>query len=151
MLRSHPPYRPSLAHTIPLYSSSINQCMSLDECLYGTFVTQGGSVKKHKVAHAEHLVRYGECWLAAQTHDTPVSCGVACKGFVKVAAPDVAPTTPPPNIEQANECQCDSTSEPEKYMRCMSMCKGHGLHTFQRFSCNCDPQTERSVFTMCRK
>ena len=46
------------------------QCLSLPDCRYGTYITDGA--------------RRGECWLAANTTKALEPCNVACQSFVKL-------------------------------------------------------------------
>lgn len=128
----------------------MDQCKSIAECKYGTFVTQGSSVDKSTHAFS-HLVRYGECWLAAQTHSKPVACGVPCKGFQKALQTDPTPAPTEPNVAQDGQCHCDASTPSNVFMPCMAKCVSHGLHSFKRAACKCDPATDPSVFTTCTK
>lgn len=130
----------------------MDQCKSIPECKYGTFVTQGAAIDKSTHAFS-HLVRYGECWLAAQTHSAPVACGVPCKGFQKLLQTDPTPAPTEPNgpVVQDGQCHCDASAPSDIFMSCMTKCVSHGLHSFTRAACTCDPANDPSVFTKCTK
>eukprot|EP00937_MAST-01D_sp_MAST-1D-sp2_P007052 g7052.t1 len=57
-------------------------CLEDDRCLYGTYVTSDAHSKHGH--NYDNSVKEGECWLAGQTHASPVACGVPCQGFRKV-------------------------------------------------------------------
>ena len=71
------PYVEPSAYGQPNIQDSVEacqqQCMTLAECLYGTYITDGPRVK--------------ECWLAQTTHGDPVECGMGCSSFKKVPQP----------------------------------------------------------------
>lgn len=131
----------------------MDQCNSIPECQYGTFVTAAKETPDGTHAYS-HAAKYGECWLSATTHEDPVACGVPCKGFQKVKLHDLAPKPDKaPRLDQTNEkCACDVQSmEPEAYMKCMTACIAHGLHTYTKSACRCDPTTTQSKFTTCKQ
>jgi hypothetical protein len=133
----------------PSEEACSNQCMKNPACKYGTFVTASQSVSATTHAFGD-TARFGECWLAAQTHAVPVACGVACKSFHKTHQEDPWPAAraAAPNT-MGRECTCDPTDQPSTYMSCMATCDAHGLFHRTRAACTCDPAADRSSYTTC--
>jgi len=129
----------------------MDQCLALPACKFGTFVTKGAAAAESTHSFSE-MARYGECWLAAQTHPVEVKCGVPCKGFAKIHREAEQPTTPVPNHAQTDECECDPAGFPgdaEAFMSCLGACAAQGLSSYARKPCNCDPENDPSLFTKC--
>ena len=129
----------------------MDQCLALPACKFGTFVTKGAAAAESTHSFSE-MARYGECWLAAQTHPVEVKCGVPCKGFAKIHREAEQPTTPVPNHAQTDECECDPAGFPgdaEAFMSCLGACAAQGLSAYARKPCNCDPENDPSLFTKC--
>jgi hypothetical protein len=146
------PYlRNGSTNTVATEQACMDQCMTIPDCKFGTFVTAAADSPEGTHAYS-HTANYGECWLSATTHDEPVACGVPCKGFQKVEVNDPEPTTRAPRLDQSNEmCTCVATMAPEVYMRCMTSCIAHGLHTYTRSACKCNPTDAESLFTTCHQ
>jgi hypothetical protein len=133
----------------PSEKACFDQCLVDPACKYGTFVTASQSVDAATHAFG-HMARFGECWLAAQTHAVPVACGVACKSFRKIHQDDTKPPTAAPNT-MGRECTCDAADVPSIFMPCMATCAAHGLFHHAKAACTCNPATNSSSYTTCRQ
>jgi hypothetical protein len=129
------------ANTQPTAAACEQQCLQDPACKYGTYVTQGSEASE-AIHSFSSVVRYGECWLAAETHAKPIKCGVACHSFKK------EPWQPPAGkrwIQDPWPAQTGTWVD----ARTTRAPTPQPVHTYTKTPCNCDPGTDPSLFTLC--